>query len=295
MQSVLILVWSLHLVWTFPSSTLEPSSDPILDPSPDSMDPGAEQNLAPGCPPCDPHLCPPAVGCRAGVVQGVCGCCEECGNILGQSCDPGPEPRLHGLCGTGMRCAVDPRPGARSADDQDELLCVCDQQEALCGSDGNTYRNRCEFREAAFFNLLLRVKGKGPCKTVPIIKVPPQTQVNSSGSLLLFLCEVYAFPAATVEWRKEGQEGSLPGDDPHLSVQSRGGPLKFELSSWLQIERAGLQDAGTYQCVARNKLGTVSASAQLRIMTQEDLSSYLANSISEMNQLLDQDYDQDLY
>uniref|UniRef100_A0A3B4AS53 Ig-like domain-containing protein n=1 Tax=Periophthalmus magnuspinnatus TaxID=409849 RepID=A0A3B4AS53_9GOBI len=113
--------------------------------------------------------------------------------------------------------------------------------------------------------------------------MPPQTQVNSSGSLLLFLCEVYAFPAATVEWRKEGQEGSLPGDDPHLSVQSRGGPLKFELSSWLQIERAGLQDAGTYQCVARNKLGTVSASAQLRIMTQVDIAVYLSEWRRQLN------------
>ncbi|KAJ0068147.1 hypothetical protein NL108_017127 [Boleophthalmus pectinirostris] len=296
MRSALIFVWSLHLVWTFPNTTPGPSSDPVVPGSDPDSDPGSDPGQSPpGCPPCEPSLCPPAVGCRAGVVPGVCRCCEECGNILGQSCDPGPEPRLHGLCGTGMRCAVDPRPGARSVEDEDELICVCDQQEALCGSDGSTYRNRCEFREALFFNPLLKVKGKGPCKTVPVIKVPPQTQVNTSGSLLLFLCEVYAFPAATVEWRREGQEGALPGDDPHFSVQSRGGPLKFELSSWLQIEGAELQDAGTYQCVARNKLGAVTASAQLRIMTREDLSSYLANSISEMNQLLDPDYDQDLY
>ncbi|XP_051255704.1 kazal-type serine protease inhibitor domain-containing protein 1-like [Dicentrarchus labrax] len=38
-----------------------------------------------------------------------------------------------------------------------------------------------------------------------------------------------------VEWRKEGRDVVLPGDDPHISVQSRGGPLKFEHSSWLQI------------------------------------------------------------
>lgn len=299
MKLFLILVWGLQLGCAFPPSTPGPSSANVLDldlvdPSVDpSVEPGAV--VLPGCPPCDPSLCPPTVGCRAGLVRDVCGCCEECGNILGQACDPGPEPGFHGLCGTGLRCAVDPRPGARSEDDENELLCVCDQQEALCGTDGNTYRSRCEFREAAFSNPQLKVKVKGPCKTVPVIKVPPQTQVNISGTLLLFLCEVYAFPAATVEWRREGQEGALPGDDPHLSVQSRGGPLQFELSSWLQIEGAGLEDAGTYQCVARNKLGSVSASAQLRMLTPDELSSYLANSISEMNELLDQDYDHDLY
>uniref|UniRef100_A0AAV2MQF6 Uncharacterized protein n=1 Tax=Knipowitschia caucasica TaxID=637954 RepID=A0AAV2MQF6_KNICA len=263
--AVCALLCALHLAWTFPNSTPGPSSGPVvLEPKPvDSADP---QVLAsPGCPPCDPSQCGPAVGCRAGLVRGLCGCCEECGNVLGQSCDPGPTPRLHGLCGTGMRCTVDPRPGARSVEDQDELICVCDQQEALCASNGNTYRSRCEFREALFFNPLLKVKGKGPCKS------------------------------ATIEWRRDGHEGALPGDDPHLSVQSRGGPLKFELSSWLQIEGAGLEDAGTYQCVARNKLGAVSASAQLTILTREDLSSYLANSISEMHQLLEPDYDQDLY
>lgn len=48
--------------------------------------------------------------------------------------------------------------------------------------------------------------------------------------------------------------------------QSRGGPLKFELSSWLQIEGAGPEDSGTYRCIARNNLGSVSASAVLGIL-----------------------------
>lgn len=97
---------------------------------------------------------------------------------------------------------------------------------------------------------------------------------------------------ALVEWRKEGRDVVLPGDDPHISVQvssdsagnsqwssalhlthcrhlspqSRGGPLKFELSSWLQIEGAEPQDSGTYRCIARNNLGSVSASAVLGVL-----------------------------
>lgn len=57
------------------------------------------------------------------------------------------------------------------------------------------------------------------CLSVPIIKVPPQSQVNGTGSSLVFLCEVFAFPMALVEWRKEGRDIILPGDDPHISVQ----------------------------------------------------------------------------
>lgn len=55
-----------------------------------------------------------------------------------------------------------------------------------------------------------------------------------------------------------------------LSSQSRGGPLKFELSSWLQIEGAGPEDSGTYYCIARNNLGSVSASAMLGILGAGD-------------------------
>lgn len=55
----------------------------------------------------------------------------------------------------------------------------------------------------------------------PVIKVPPRNQVNRSGSSLVFLCEVFAFPMALVEWRKDGRDVVLPGDDPHISVQVR--------------------------------------------------------------------------
>uniref|UniRef100_A0A667YF02 Kazal-type serine peptidase inhibitor domain 3 n=1 Tax=Myripristis murdjan TaxID=586833 RepID=A0A667YF02_9TELE len=206
-----------------------------------------------GCGPCEPELCPAARGCRAGLVLDACGCCKECGNLEGQACDPGE------------------RTGAGRLQEEDEEeeeeggeVCVCEEQQPVCGSDATTYMNMCQFREASFSRPQLKTRGKGPCKTVPIIKVRPQSQVNGTGSSLVFLCEVFAFPMALVEWRKEGQDVILPGDDPHIS--SRGGPLKFELSSWLQIEGAGPEDSGTYRCIARNNLGSVSASAVLGIL-----------------------------
>ena len=53
-----------------------------------------------------------------------------------------------------------------------------------------------------------------------------------------------------------------------LTPQSRGGPQRFELSSWLQIEGAEPEDSGTYRCVARNNLGSVTASATLGVLSQ---------------------------
>ncbi|XP_016898502.1 kazal-type serine peptidase inhibitor domain 3 [Cynoglossus semilaevis] len=293
---------TLHTCRAFPNQLSDLRDDLMeyeqLD---DELDGGTQQNwtrAAEECGRCELDQCPHTRGCRAGVVLDSCGCCMECANLEGQACDPGQRNLFYGLCGTGLRCQADPRPAgtAGGAEEDEEEVCVCEEQEPVCGSDGVTYMNKCQFREAAFSRAELRVKGKGPCKTVPVIKVPPQSQVNGTGSSMVFLCEVFAFPMALVEWRKEGRDVVLPGDDPHISVQSRGGPLKFELSSWLQIEGAEPGDSGTYRCVARNNLGSVSASAVLGVLGAEELSSYLANRVSVMEQLMDAtDYDNDSY
>ncbi|XP_056144802.1 kazal-type serine peptidase inhibitor domain 3 [Lampris incognitus] len=251
------------------------------------------------CGPCDLDQCPPALGCRAGSVLDSCGCCEECANLEGQACDLGDKNVFHGLCGTGLVCRTERGQQEEEEEEEEEAQCVCEQQEALCGSDGRTYMNICQYREASFSNPHLRTKGKGPCKTVPIIKVPPVSQVNGTGSSLVLLCEVFAFPMALVEWRKEGWDVVLPGDDPHISVQSRGGPLKYELSSWLQIEEAEPEYSGTYRCVARNNLGSVSASAVLGVLRPEEMSAYLSASVAEMKEMMDyshpREYEQDYY
>ncbi|XP_068457758.1 kazal-type serine protease inhibitor domain-containing protein 1-like [Clinocottus analis] len=253
----------------------------------------------PGCGPCEPALCPRPRGCRAGLVPEPCGCCTECGNLQGQSCDPGDRAVLYGLCGTGMRCEQTGGGGGGGGgggEEEEEAVCVCEQQEALCGADGLTYMNMCQFREAAFSRPHLQTRGAGPCRTAPVIQLPPLSVVRPPGSSVLFQCEVSAFPVPLVEWRKEGRAAALPGDDPHVSVQARGGPLKFQVSSWLQIEGAGPEDSGTYRCIARNNVGSASASAVLGVLGADELSSYLANSVSEMKQLMDAtDYDQDFY
>ncbi|KAI5624066.1 kazal-type serine protease inhibitor domain-containing protein 1 precursor [Silurus asotus] len=237
--------------------------------------------------PCAPEQCPPTPGCRAGLVRDSCACCLECGNLEGQQCDPGDRNVYYGLCGDGLEC--------RSDGETQEPQCVCASREPVCGSDGQTYTNLCKFREAQFSNQGLN-SSEGPCRTIPIIKVPPRNLVNMTGSSAVFLCEVFAFPMALVEWRKEGKEVVLPGDDPHISVQSRGGPQKYELSSWLQIEEATREDSGTYRCIAKNDLGNISATAVLGILPPDEMSAYLEETMKElMGYDPIRDYDGDYY
>ncbi|XP_029365544.1 kazal-type serine protease inhibitor domain-containing protein 1-like [Echeneis naucrates] len=289
----------LHICRSFPNSLSDPDrlEEDLGGREQDRTGNATGTGTGRTCGLCEPDLCPETRGCRAGLVLDSCGCCRECGNLEGQACDPGDRSVYYGLCGSGMRCQANPRPGGgEDEEDEEDQMCVCEDQEPVCGSDGTTYMSMCQFREAAFSRPDLKTSRRGPCDTVPVIKVPPLSQVNGTGSSLVFLCEVFAFPMALVEWRKEGRDVVLPGDDPHISVQSRGGPLKFELSSWLQIEGAEPGDSGTYRCIAHNNLGSVSASAVLGVLGPEELSSYLANSVAEMEQLMDAtDYDQDFY
>ncbi|KAK3540009.1 hypothetical protein QTP70_022801 [Hemibagrus guttatus] len=245
------------------------------------------------CERCVPELCPPTQGCRAGLVRDSCGCCFECGNLEGQPCDPGDRNVYYGLCGEGLECKTE---ASQAADaEPQEPQCVCASQEPQCGSDNLTYMNLCKLKEAVFSKPGLN-SSVGPCRTVPVIKVPPRNLVNVTGSSAVFLCEVFAFPMALVEWRKEGKEDVLPGDDPHISVQSRGGPQKYELSSWLQIEDATRADSGTYRCIARNGLGNVSVTAVLGILPPDEMSAYLEESMKEMMGYDPiRDYDGDYY
>ncbi|XP_019411850.1 PREDICTED: kazal-type serine protease inhibitor domain-containing protein 1 [Crocodylus porosus] len=105
----------------------------------------------------------------------------------------------------------------------------------------------------------------------PQILSPPYDVWNVTGQDVIFGCEVFAYPMASIEWRKDGTEMLLPGDDPHISVQFRGGPQKYEVTAWLQIQAVRVTDEGTYRCFARNKVGQAMALASLTVLTPDQL------------------------
>lgn len=51
------------------------------------------------------------------------------------------------------------------------------------------------------------------------------------------------------------------------SLQFRGGPQRYEVTGWLQIQGVRVTDEGTYRCFARNKVGEVVAFASLTVFT----------------------------
>lgn len=195
---LLALCLNLHRCRAFPNHRSERWSEPpghvsLADPLLDYI--GLDEELGGavvrngtglgrfgGCGPCEKDLCPESRGCRAGLVLDSCGCCMECGNLEGQACDPGERSVYYGLCGTGLRCRADPRPaghgGGGEEEDDEEEVCVCEEQQAVCGTDGVTYLNMCQFREAAFSKPGLRTRGEGPCKTGrPPVCLPSCTPV----------------------------------------------------------------------------------------------------------------------
>ncbi|KAL2099221.1 hypothetical protein ACEWY4_005701 [Coilia grayii] len=227
------------------------------------------------CGECQKHLCPAAPpGCPAGLVKDACGCCEQCANAEGQLCDLDGAQQFYGHCGEGLRCRRPPRRKRRLKGEDDdegpEPKCVCRSRSPVCGSDRRTYPNPCQLREeASRKGKELRVVGAGPCYSAPQISKAPRDLQNYTGNEAVFGCEVSAFPLPSVSWKKNGSHNFLPGDDPHISVQARGGPQRFTVSTWLQIQGLHLSDAGMYLCISHNALGEASASAQLDVLRIE--------------------------
>lgn len=54
---------------------------------------------------------------------------------------------------------------------------------------------------------------------------------------------------------------------PSPLLQFRGGPQKYEVTGWLQIQGVRVTDEGTYRCFARNRVGEVVALASLTVFT----------------------------
>ncbi|KAK6474746.1 kazal-type serine protease inhibitor domain-containing protein 1-like [Huso huso] len=222
------------------------------------------------CGDCQLDLCPAAPSsCPAGVVLDECGCCKECGNVEGQICDPDGKQRFYGRCGEGLECVKD---SSRTPEPQ----CMCLSGDTVCGSDGRTYKNECRLREASYGGVAnLSVKQQGPCSTVPLISCAPRDLQNYTGNDIIFGCEVSAYPMAHLGWRKKGKETFLPGDDAHISVQVRGGPQRYGITGWLQIQGVTKSDEGVYTCYTRNAYGEAYASASLQVIDQDVTSSMM--------------------
>lgn len=291
---LVVIVLSLRNSESFPNNKFEDTGEDAEPVESDVVEDEIDSKNETLCDQCSPDLCPAALGCRAGIVLDSCGCCSECGNLEGQPCDLDSRNSFYGLCGSDLQCKIDI--SDLGLGEIPEPQCICKFQEAVCGSDGRTYMNICQFKEAAYSTLGLSVEENGPCRTAPLIKVPPHNLVNVTGSTMSFLCEVFAYPMALIEWKKDGNDVTLPGDDPHISVQTRGGPQKYELSSWLQIEGLAPGDAGTYRCVAHNALGSVSASGVLGVLGPDEMSAYLSENMTEMfGYDQTREYDEDYY
>ncbi|XP_010179042.1 PREDICTED: kazal-type serine protease inhibitor domain-containing protein 1-like [Mesitornis unicolor] len=101
-----------------------------------------------------------------------------------------------------------------------------------------------------------------------------------------------------LEWKKKGSKMFLPGDDAHISVQARGGPQKFGVTGWLQIQGLKKSDEGVYICHTKNKYGATYASARLKVIDGSSAFAFTAGSRSasysiEYGDYYDQSDDED--
>jgi hypothetical protein len=220
------------------------------------------------CEPCEEEKCPKTDRCVAGMTRDRCGCCMICAKAEFELCDHPhvrpPEGVEYGPCGKNLQCKVraDLLPGDRT-----EALCYCIDKTILCGSDGQTYDNKCQLEAARITTgKEITIKTETPCRSAPTISLPPEHVKNSTGSNVFMTCEASGVPIPAGEWtwsRVDGKTVYLPSDDLHVSVNVRGGPERYQVTSWLQIMDLMKEHEGDYTCVAQNELGVAEAKARV--------------------------------
>lgn len=90
-------------------------------------------------------------------------------------------------------------------------------------------------------------------QSAPVFKVEPQDVTVRFGDVVVLQCQATGEPAPTVEWMRAGQP---------LEASGR---LRTLLDGSLWLEQAEARDAGTYECVAHNILGSAIARAVLAV------------------------------
>lgn len=95
----------------------------------------------------------------------------------------------------------------------------------------------------------------------PVILQPPETASLSRGNTARFVCNSSGEPPPVLQWLKNGQ--------PIKSFRR----VKSQSPGVLLINQLALEDAGYYQCIADNGLGTACATAKLTVIVREGLPS----------------------
>uniref|UniRef100_A0A3Q3EYT5 Ig-like domain-containing protein n=1 Tax=Labrus bergylta TaxID=56723 RepID=A0A3Q3EYT5_9LABR len=90
---------------------------------------------------------------------------------------------------------------------------------------------------------------------------PPETASLSRGNTARFVCNSSGEPPPVLHWLKDGQPIK-----PFRRVKSQSPGV-------LLINQLALEDAGYYQCIADNGLGTACATAKLTVIVREGLPS----------------------
>ncbi|KAH9371246.1 hypothetical protein HPB48_014610 [Haemaphysalis longicornis] len=213
------------------------------------------------CGPCELDRCEtPSGQCLAGMVRDSCGCCMVCGQREGQRCyHPSVKgSREDGPCGEDLECRPEARPGPRRPRrgpvrlHEARARVWLGRRHSVPGHEFGSWVSEKEVFEAA-----------------PRVVTAPENTRNRTGGRAAMTCEVTGFPVPTVEWRVDRGDGplkALPTDNSRISVQSRGGPDSFEVTSWLQLLDLRPEDTATYWCIGSNENGEVSAAAKLNVL-----------------------------
>ncbi|XP_061670543.1 immunoglobulin superfamily DCC subclass member 4 [Syngnathoides biaculeatus] len=93
----------------------------------------------------------------------------------------------------------------------------------------------------------------------PVILQPPETVSLSRGNTARFVCNSSGEPAPVLRWLKNGR--------PVRSFRR----AKIQNPGVLLINQLALEDAGYYQCIADNALGSACATAMLTVIVREGL------------------------